>query len=343
MANKEYEIIVTKDNLRSYSLPSRNKIEYDEPFCLLERKLTRELLDRKLIKSFKEIKKLDRIEISTDNYISISKTNFLELNTSLYMFIPFITKGVMVLNLLNDTNLYFHFTVTEIDLVKENIKICLDIYTYENNYYAKVIDFTCILSKKSHGSINCEYKNIKHNFEYYYDLINDKSNSFYLTEPEKNIFESRFDNFADMILRDEDLEKNHGTLRTQLMQTFMYCFVYLNNCIEAQNINKKKSSSISNSGSCNRIIKVTKSKDNKVKDQIIIINGIKIKKGENSLIKTRQGNIIINRQTQVWGVIGHFRHYKNGKTIYIQPYKKGPGRNKEEVSKTIYKLKTNEE
>lgn len=34
------------------------------------------------------------------------------------------------------------------------------------------------------------------------------------------------------------------------------------------------------------------------------------------------------RYTNVWGVIGHVRHYKNGKTVYIKPYEKGKDRNK---------------
>lgn len=29
---------------------------------------------------------------------------------------------------------------------------------------------------------------------------------------------------------------------------------------------------------------------------------------------------------ECWGVIGHERHYKNGKTVFIKPYKKGPKR-----------------
>ena len=32
-----------------------------------------------------------------------------------------------------------------------------------------------------------------------------------------------------------------------------------------------------------------------------------------------------------WGVRGHLRHYKNGKTIFIQPFKKGKERNNMEA------------
>lgn len=45
---------------------------------------------------------------------------------------------------------------------------------------------------------------------------------------------------------------------------------------------------------------------------------------------------IFNRKTESWDVIGHYRHYKSGKTIFIKPYIKGKGKktNKE------YKIKS---
>ena len=37
----------------------------------------------------------------------------------------------------------------------------------------------------------------------------------------------------------------------------------------------------------------------------------------------------------MWGVRGHYRHYKSGKTVWINPYRKGIRRNdKEPVPKT---------
>ena len=34
------------------------------------------------------------------------------------------------------------------------------------------------------------------------------------------------------------------------------------------------------------------------------------------------------RYANVWSVIGHFRHYQNGRIIFINPYEKGRDRNK---------------
>lgn len=42
------------------------------------------------------------------------------------------------------------------------------------------------------------------------------------------------------------------------------------------------------------------------------------------MLRSRQ----IHRVASSWGVRGHFRHYKNGKTVYIKPYTKGADKDK---------------
>lgn len=46
------------------------------------------------------------------------------------------------------------------------------------------------------------------------------------------------------------------------------------------------------------------------------------------------------RHCESWGVRGHYRHYKNGKVVYIAPFTKGSGRLKQ--STYLVKEKTNE-
>lgn len=68
-----------------------------------------------------------------------------------------------------------------------------------------------------------------------------------------------------------------------------------------------------------------KAKQNNDKQSInntIKINNIKIKTNNAKIIKSVRKN---NRIAEKWGVRGHFRHYKNGKVIYIKPYEKGTG------------------
>ena len=57
----------------------------------------------------------------------------------------------------------------------------------------------------------------------------------------------------------------------------------------------------------------------------ISLNGIRVISSNEKLTrklcsKTRQ------RLTEAWSVRGHYRHYKSGKTVYIDPYMKGNGK-----------------
>lgn len=58
---------------------------------------------------------------------------------------------------------------------------------------------------------------------------------------------------------------------------------------------------------------------------VISLNGIRVISSNEKLTrklrsKTRQ------RLTEAWCVRGHYRHYKSGKTIYVNPYVKGHGK-----------------
>ena len=54
------------------------------------------------------------------------------------------------------------------------------------------------------------------------------------------------------------------------------------------------------------------------------MNGLRITADEPTLKKIRSKQI--HRVCTLWTVSGHFRHYKNGKTVYIKPYLKGKNR-----------------
>lgn len=44
------------------------------------------------------------------------------------------------------------------------------------------------------------------------------------------------------------------------------------------------------------------------------------------------------RRCEAWGVRGHYRHYKDGKIVYIRPYQKGSGR----IKQTTYAVREGE-
>ena len=54
--------------------------------------------------------------------------------------------------------------------------------------------------------------------------------------------------------------------------------------------------------------------------------------------KIRNNKIPLHRAWHIdcWNVVGHIRHYKNGREIYIKPYKKGKNRNAE--TNNTYKI-----
>lgn len=60
--------------------------------------------------------------------------------------------------------------------------------------------------------------------------------------------------------------------------------------------------------------------------------------------RIHHNKIPANRQWRIdcWGVVGHLRHYKDGKTVYIKPYLKGKNRNGE-VEKTYMIERNNNE
>lgn len=60
-----------------------------------------------------------------------------------------------------------------------------------------------------------------------------------------------------------------------------------------------------------------------------------IKIGNITIIHYGRKNNGYERKTESWGVRGHWRHYKSGKSIFIQPFRKGNGNVKEAVYKVV--------
>lgn len=71
---------------------------------------------------------------------------------------------------------------------------------------------------------------------------------------------------------------------------------------------------------------VVKTKGSRKKKPIEYVRHIIDYKGFRYFVNTEAREFI--RYTNVWGVMGHIRHYKNGKEVYIRPYEKGKDRNK---------------
>lgn len=72
--------------------------------------------------------------------------------------------------------------------------------------------------------------------------------------------------------------------------------------------------------------------------KIIDLNKIKIyvnEVEENQKVAKKITSKKKQRLIDCWDVRGHYRHYKNGNVIYIEPFQKGPKRNKREGNKVL--------
>lgn len=314
----------------------------DEEFGELEQRFTNVLLARDLIKSLDELKELDRIEINEHNFHSIKNTNIESLNTSLYMYRPFINEGVMTINN-EDKMLYVKFKVDkETNLTAGIIALKIDMYVYMNNYYSKLVDFNCTLTEEG-NDIKCLFMNVKSQFDYYNDLL--KEGIIKMDLKEQMVYNERLSNFKKHKHRQYDcVHKTYNSFYSGVMDSFLHCFMYLNNCLELEqqeNYKKRSTRAKKITEKVEPTVVIHQPKNNTIRDRIIFINGIKIKKGKKrSELKTRQGRLYITRRTEVWTVASHIRHYQNGKAIIINSYKKGPKRHEKDPEKTIYKVRT---
>lgn len=57
-----------------------------------------------------------------------------------------------------------------------------------------------------------------------------------------------------------------------------------------------------------------------------------------SVFKNKEEKQHYQIQCPVWSVRGHYRHYKNGKVVFVNSYNKGKNRDKEEPETKIYKI-----
>ena len=73
-------------------------------------------------------------------------------------------------------------------------------------------------------------------------------------------------------------------------------------------------------------------KKQKKRGKVRLVRSYRLKKRWKTVMKRRIQQITC----PAWGVRGHYRHYKNGKTVFIQPYVKGKKR--DEYRGKIYEL-----
>lgn len=71
--------------------------------------------------------------------------------------------------------------------------------------------------------------------------------------------------------------------------------------------------------------------------QVISLNSLRFKTANKkvaNMLKSKK----VHRMAESWSVRGHYRHYKNGKVIFIESFEKGKNRKQASQKKTKYKL-----
>lgn len=325
----------------------------DDQFEKINRTITRKLIDDGIIRSFRGIKKIDRIQIGNNISEMDDIMKSIDQNCTFHMMIPFINEGVLVYYIM-DKIIYNHFTVKNVNFTDKSIRLYMDIYQFSlsHEYFSKIADLEYTFKQIENEGDKCNFdlhvSDLKFTFDYVEKYYHDKPimlKSKYEYELYSLYSDLKVYSIQDLLDREQNNSCNEID---EILVGFATAIVTVNNYIDlakrasdTDDENSSKNTRKYNRSSSTK--NVTPTLPTKSKNDVIIINGIKIKKGENSQIKTKQGKII-NRQTQVWSVIGHVRHYKNGKVVYIQPYKKGPGRDKEgsKPNRKIYKVQTSE-
>ena len=319
--------------------------------------ICKELIRTKQMKSLQDIEEMDCIEIGS----SYEEMNSLFEKYSLDGFcdifsinIPFITEGVIrVFNKDDNSKLYMHFYFDRTRTTKKNIKkeknsIRINVYKEIDNNFIKVIDFNLYEDFKEQYQLIANITCVRPGFDYvrsYYDMMkfsqDDRRIFMDIASSERLKYKQYVKHYFSPIYINEDARTDID----HIINLFIRSIVTTNILLYLQQRKYKRRKSEKKDGENKPDIidahelPITDNKSRKRRE--IIIDGIKFRKGTNtedggSQIRIQNGCII--RRSPVWGVSGHWRHYASGKTIYINPYKKGPDREYRDPEPKTYKV-----
>lgn len=302
----------------------------------IRRVLNLELISKGSIPSFSRLKKYDTIEIDdpesiVDEYDIASTSD----RANLYNTLPFINEGVLKYSLIDEDGkrtIYNLFKVEEFNPEKKTSSIFLQTFHFFKSEYKKIFEVRICFIEKEDENLVAQLIHYKDHMGVLFELYGE--NPGVLTKGQQILWESYMQSYSHSTIPQETKK-----LCSDIVRVFNHCIILINEHINSQP--HQESSKYKEKKKSDVIIpKEIVQNPKKKKEQVFYLGKFKIKKGENSQIRTRSG--IIVRRTDVWNVIGHLRHYKSGKVIYIAPYKKGPGRNEHDPEKTTYKIKTKE-
>lgn len=308
--------------------------EFRNEIYSLKKRTLQKLSEKGFCKTFREIKDIDTIVIDDigafEDYLVESEVR---PSTMPYeMQLPFLTEGVIrSRNVKTKILHYYHFKVLECDLDNRTATIDVTLYIYTYSFFP-VFKCEYKLYEDVNGKMNVSTNGCYHYADFYEDMDERE-----MSEKERRYLQTLKMQYA--YLNEEKALSDHILNHIEL---FMVHIVGLNHILEKQRearlAQEKERQTIilpksekTNSGS-----KPVSKKDKRAK--IVIDGNISVVPGVKTNFKIRKG-FVINRHTDVWGVAGHIRHYRDGKIVYIKPYKKGPGREKSNPDAKTYQVK----
>jgi len=310
-------------------------------------KLCNELISTGKFMSFKEIEDIDRIEIGANReemfkLIKMAYIHNIDTISSFKYHIPFINKGV-IKGYDKTGSIYAYFRILRLDINNHILTLRIDAYKLISNTstFIKLIDFI-IQHKYYHDHIEIEMSRPRTGFDRFNSSCDVKS---ILTDTEyelyKKVYEYQNSEFSILKNKCYNLGSGIGIDKDCNIVEYIYELVIrgtitTNILLEEQRLKYKSYNADPNNKM--EVIQCIDPNESRRRKEVII-DAIKIRKGKNSKIRINKG-VIMFRRIDVWGVSGHMRHYKNGKTVYINPYKKGPARLIKDPAPKTYKVKT---
>lgn len=249
---------------------------------------------------YEKAKNLDRIEINFNRYTAIlGKMEEIAKHED-FLIIPVLKSGVFTLK-------YPEYSVNilfDAELLEDEVLVKADSYIVSEHEAKKEWLYSC--------DFYLSYR-VKKEDSYYMDNYRDSVTEIFQKQGRKE---------------KELLDHLEAAAKSEMLKSFLG-FVNVNgwlNYLMEHPEEKKISKKITEKSESGTITKPDKDSESKEpKEHVVRLNGVRVTTSNNKVankIKSRK----VTRIMECWSVRGHFRHYKNGKVVYVHPYEKGTGR-----------------
>lgn len=244
-----------------------------------------------------QIKELDNIKVRKSD----SDKWFANLpNDTDYITTPVVKTGVLVVS-------YFNFSgyiIFDAEFKENCYEIKADIFNDINSTY----NWDCSIKA------NVPY-NVKQQMNYTVFHFENATTKIYQKQKRK---ESEINKYIEKMVNDACMPFG--------MYVKTMCYInWLMQHPEYKKIENKESKITNNSNKKrNSKIAINDNRNNSKNVHKVKINNIRFVTKENKIVsglKSQKKRFLLGS----WGVRGHFRHYRNGKIVYIKPYTKGKG------------------